>query len=158
MHFVSFFCYVCSTELFSNGFRPNRMKLLPTVILCLFAALGHAQAVSSNDVPADNATELNADGTNKFDNPIGLDLMGGNTKGITIYPNPTDDFLLISVAGKPAEKREILMTTLTGKPVCRMANRRENTFMLDTSGLGKGIYVIKVVSGNKVYTKKWARR
>jgi hypothetical protein len=133
------------------------MKLLPTAILCMFMALGYAQP-SANDVQHDNGRKLNADGTNKFENPIGLDLMGGNTKGITIYPNPTDDFLLISVAGKSVEKREIIMTTLEGKEVLRMGNRKENTFMLDTSGLGKGIYVIRVASGSKVYTKKWARR
>ncbi|CAM3479622.1 T9SS type A sorting domain-containing protein [Flavobacterium longum] len=142
----------------SNGFSLNRMKLLPTAILCLALALGHAQPKKPDHVPADNGTELNPDGTNKFENPIGLDLLGGNTKGITIYPNPTDDFVMISVAGKASEKREILMTTLTGKEVCHLADRRENTFFVDTSGLRKGIYVIKVMSGNKVYTKKWARR
>jgi len=120
-------------------------------------ALGYAQP-SANDVQLDNGRTVNSDGTNKFEKPIGLDLMGGNTKGITIYPNPTDDFLIISVAGKPVDKREILMTTLSGEKVLHMANRKENTFMLDTSGLGKGIYVIRVMSGSKVYTKKWARR
>ena len=130
------------------------MKLLLTAILCLFLAFANAQS----SVIADNATQLNPDGTNKFETPIGLDLMAGNTKGITIYPNPTDDHVLISVAGKSSDKREIVMTTLTGKTVYRTANRSENTFMLDTSGLGKGIYVIRVMSGSKVYTKKWARR
>lgn len=158
MHLVLFFYYVCITGPVSKRFRPNRMKLLPTVILCLTAALGFAQPSANTDVQRDNGTKLNPDGTHKFENPVGLDLMGGNTKGITIYPNATDDFLLISVAGKPVDKREIVMTTLTGKQVLHMPNRKENTFMLDTSGLGKGIYVIRVVSGNKVYTKKWARR
>jgi len=123
----------------------------------MFMALGYAQP-SANDVQTDNGRKLNADGSNKFETPIGLDLMGGNTKGITIYPNPTDDFLIISVAGKPVDKREIIMTTLEGKEVLRMGNRKENTFMLDTSTLGKGIYVIRVASGSKIYTKKWARR
>jgi hypothetical protein len=121
-------------------------------------AFAHAQGSAKTDAVTDNGTELNPDGTNKFETPIGLDLMAGNTKGITIYPNQTDDYVLISVAGKPTEKREITMTTLTGKQVYRTANRKENTFMLDTSGLGKGIYVIRVISGSKVYTKKWARR
>jgi hypothetical protein len=120
-------------------------------------AFAHAQKGSA-DAVTDNAAGLNPDGTNKFETPIGLDLMAGNTKGITIYPNPTDDHVLISVAGKPTERREITLTTISGKEVYRTSNRKENTFMLDTSGLGKGIYVIRVVSGSKVYTKKWARR
>lgn len=133
------------------------MRIL-TVLLCFFVFGANAQqkAEDANDI-ADNGTELNADGTNKFSTPIGLDLMGGNTKGITIYPNPTNEYLIISVAGKPTEKREIRMATLTGKQVYKTMNRKENTFMLDTSGLGKGIYVIEVVSGSQVYRKKWAR-
>jgi hypothetical protein len=133
------------------------MKLLPTVFLFLIMACAHAQT-SSIDAVADNGAALNPDGTNKFETPVGLDLMAGNTKGITIYPNPSNDYVLISVAGKPTEKREITMTTLSGKEVYKTAGRKENTFMLDTSGLGNGIYVIRVISGSKIYTKKWARR
>lgn len=133
------------------------MKVLLTAILCLVLQGVVAQNGNSADLVADNGATMNADGTNDFKTPIGLDLMGGNTKGLTIYPNPTDDYVLISVAGKANEKRQITMTSLTGKQVYKTANRRENTFMLDTSGLGKGIYVIEVVSGNKVYRKKWAR-
>ena len=131
------------------------MKLL-TALFCFFVMAATAQ--ESSDSIADNGTEMNPDGSNKFRTPVGLDLMGGNTKGITIYPNQADDHVLISVAGKPSEKREITMTSLTGKQVYKTSNRRENTFMLDTSGLEKGIYVIQVISGNKVYRKKWAKR
>lgn len=133
------------------------MKLLISAILCLSLHFAAAQKGSGPDVVVDNGAEVNADGTNNFKTPVGLDLMAGNTKGLTIYPNPTNDYVIISVAGKATEKRQITMTSLTGKQVYRTTNRRENTFMLDTSGLGKGIYVIEVVSGGKVYRKKWAR-
>lgn len=126
--------------------------------ICLAFNNAVAQKGSGPDVISDNGSEVNSDGTNNFKTPIGLDLMGGNTKGLTIYPNQDGDALLISVAGKASEKRQITMTSLTGKEVYSTGNRRENTFMLDTSGLGKGIYVIRVVSGSKIYTKKWARR
>jgi hypothetical protein len=134
------------------------MRIL-TVLFCLVVFSVSAQTAPAADSRniTDNGSELNADGTNNFKKPIGLDLMGGNTKGITIYPNPTNDYVIISVAGKATEKREIRMTSLTGKQVYSTSGRKENTFMLDTSGLGKGIYVIEVVSGNKVYRKKWAR-
>ncbi|RZJ28039.1 MAG: T9SS type A sorting domain-containing protein [Flavobacterium sp.] len=133
------------------------MKLLFIAIICLSLQTAVAQKGSGPDVITDNGSEVNADGTNDFKTPIGLDLMGGNTKGLTIYPNQNDDYVLISVAGKANEKRQITMTSLTGKQVYKTTNRLENTFMLDTTGLGKGIYVIEVVSGNKVYRKKWSR-
>jgi hypothetical protein len=116
-----------------------------------------AMAQPRNVPQADNGTELNADGTNNFKTPIGLDLMGGNTKGITIYPSAENDVVLISVKGDYRERRSIRLSTLSGKQVYRTDGRTENTFLVDTSGLGKGIYVIEVRSGNNVYRKKWAR-
>lgn len=132
------------------------MRLLIAAIFCLGVSFAHAQA-SRTDVMADNGVETNADGTNNFKKPIGLDLMGGNTKGLTIYPNPTNDFLIISVAGKPNSLRHITMSTLTGKQVYR-SSLRDATVMLDASGIPKGIYVIEVVAGANVYRKKWARQ
>ncbi len=144
-----------SKPLYSN---PQRMKLLLTAFVCLTMACAHAQKGSAPEVSADNGTEINADGSNRFAKPIGLDLMGGNTKGITIYPNQTDDYLIVSVAGRISDKKSIAITSLTGKQIFRTANRTENTFMIDASGIGKGIYVIEVVSGSQVYRKKWAKR
>lgn len=145
-------------EVQTIGFQPQkRMKNLLAAIFCLLMALAHAQ-VPGREVMTDNGTKLNPDGTNKFETPIGLDLMGGNARGITIYPNPSGDYLIISVAGKPTEARQITITALTGKQVYRTTNRRENTFMLDTSAIPKGIYSIEVISGGNVYRKKWARQ
>ncbi|HLA56092.1 MAG TPA: T9SS type A sorting domain-containing protein, partial [Flavobacterium sp.] len=90
--------------------------------------------------------------------PIGVDLMHGNTKGITIYPNPTNDHILVSVAGKSGETRQISMVNTQGQQVIMLRNRRENTFLIDVSGLRSGIYSIEVASGRQVSRKKWVKR
>ncbi len=89
---------------------------------------------------------------------VGLDLMGGAEKGVTIFPNSTNDHLVISVQGSANEKKALNVVNSTGQQVLRMANRRENTFMLDVSGLRNGLYFIEIRSGNHVYRKKWVRQ
>lgn len=90
--------------------------------------------------------------------PIGLDLMGGSAKGVTVFPNPSNDHIIISVAGKARDKKSIVIYNSSGKQVFAMGNRAENTFMVDVSGFRKDIYFIEVFSGNQGYRKKWAKR
>lgn len=89
---------------------------------------------------------------------LGLDLMGGNNKGVTILPSPAGDHILISVAGTQREKRQITFVDATGQPVLRMANRTENTFMVNVSDFPKGLYFIEIASGSRSYRKKWMRQ
>lgn len=89
--------------------------------------------------------------------PIGLDLMGGNKTGVTVYPNPNNDHILISVAGKISEKKSIVIYNQAGKMVFKTDNVHENTYLVDVSGLQKDLYFIEINSGPKVYRKKWMR-
>jgi hypothetical protein len=89
--------------------------------------------------------------------PIGLDLMAGNRQGITVYPNPTNDHILISVAGKNSESKSISIWDFSGRLVFQTGQSAENTYLVDVSGLKKDIYILEVKSGGKVYRKKWMR-
>lgn len=89
--------------------------------------------------------------------PIGLDLMGGDKDGVTVFPNDNNDHILISVAGKASEKKSIVIYNQSGKRVFTTGNCRENTYLVDVSGLSKDLYFIEVMSGPKVYRKKWMR-
>ena len=93
----------------------------------------------------------------KNSKPIGLDLMGGNKSDVTVYPSTDNGHILISVAGKAIEKRSIRIANSNGQPVFKMENRRENTFLVDSSGLRNGIYFIEVTSGNAIYRKKFLK-
>lgn len=89
--------------------------------------------------------------------PIGLDLMGGDKDGVTVFPNETNDRILISVAGKASDKKAIVIYNQSGQRVFTTGNCRENTYLVDVSGLRKDLYFIEVLSGPKVYRKKWMR-
>lgn len=88
--------------------------------------------------------------------PIGLDLMYGKKEGVTVFPNETNDHILISVAGKPSDKKSVVIYNTSGNVVLRTGNR-ENTYLVDVSGLKKDLYFIEISSGSKVYRKKWYR-
>lgn len=89
--------------------------------------------------------------------PIGLDLMGGKKDGVTVYPNGTNDHILVSVSGKQSEKKAIVIYNGYGQPVFRSGVCYENTYLVDVSGLRKDLYIVEVSSGAKVYRKKWYR-
>lgn len=122
-----------------------------TLVLFLLMAITsvHAQEIS----------RLDSDSIDPVDavKPIGLDLMSGNKKGITVYPNPSNDHILISVAGKKSERKTISISDFSGRIVFQTRRSVENTYMVDVSGLNKDLYIIEVCSGGKVYRKKWLR-
>lgn len=119
------------------------------LILLFFISIGvHAQQASrmQNDIAmADTAA------------PIGLDLMYGKKDGVTVFPNAANDRILVSVSGKPADKKSIIIYNGYGQPVFRSGICYENTYMVDVSGLRKDLYIVEVASGAKVYKKKWYR-
>lgn len=125
------------------------MRKLALILLLTIAASVQAQQASRFDEKDIAMADTKA--------PIGLDLMGGRKDGVTVYPNPNNDHILISVAGKPSEKKSIVIYNQSGKMVFKMGNANENTYLVDVSGLRKDLYFIEVNSGAKVYRKKWMR-
>ena len=110
-------------------------------------------------VQAQKISRLNTDNIDSVDTkkPIGLDLMGGNKRGVTVYPNPENDHILISVAGKKSDRKTISISDFSGRIVFQTRKSVENTYMVNVSGLKKDLYIIEVCSGSKVYRKKWMR-
>lgn len=119
------------------------------LLLILLSTAAHAQKNPRFDTRQIASTDAQP--------PIGLDLMGGDKSGVTVYPNPTNDHILISVEGKRSEKKSIVIYNQSGKQVFTTGNCRENTYLVDVSGLRKDLYFIEVMSGPKVYRKKWMR-
>ncbi len=119
------------------------------LLLILVSTAASAQKASRFDVRKTASVDTQA--------PVGLDLMGGDKDGVTVFPNETNDHILISVAGKRTDKKSIVIYNQSGAKVFTTGNCRENTYMVDVSGLRKDLYFIEVVSGPKVYRKKWMR-
>jgi hypothetical protein len=155
-----YFVYVCDNEnkiiQYFTGMR------LFTVIFCLFALSASAQQnlpsdrfdFAENTEVADNRNENHE----KIDVPLGVDLMAGDVKGLTLFPNPANDHLLVSLANSGNDLRHISIVNTMGQQVFKMKNRREGTFLVDVSGLRNGIYSVEVISGSHVYRKKWVKR
>lgn len=120
------------------------MKYL-TLILCLASAFLSAQ------------NRMDYDTANEADKPLGLDLMNGQKEGVTVFPNGSNDHILISVAGSQRDKKAVRIYDMSGKAVYQTGGRVENTYLVDVSGLRRDLYFIEVSSGNKVYRKKWYR-
>ena len=120
-----------------------------TCLLLLIITTAQAQRMSRLDSGDIDAVDAEA--------PIGLDLMGGNKQGVTVYPNPANDHILISVAGKKSDRKTISISDFSGRVVFQTQKSVENTYMVDVSGLKKDFYIVEVWSGAKVYRKKWFR-
>ena len=124
--------------------------------VCLFFSLQSNAQPSKPLLPRGSQNQMTDDDFNEA--PLGVDLMAGNLKGITVYPNPANDHIIVSLAGKPGEKRQIRMMTAMGQSVLQLPNLRENSYMLDVSCLLKGIYVVEVTSKGRVQRTKWIKQ
>jgi hypothetical protein len=72
---------------------------------------------------------------------------------IKIYPIPADKYLNIEF-GSIKETVDIQIFTLEGKTLIHRNSKSMTTENIDVSGLEKGIYILKVNFGSKVYAKK----
>ena len=117
------------------------------ILLFFFVLSAQAQKMSrNNDIAMADTTA-----------PIGLDLMAGKKSGVTVFPNESNDHILVSVSGKAADKKAIVIYNSYGQPVFRSGTCYENTYLVDVSGLRKDLYIVEVSSGANVYRKKWYR-
>ncbi len=132
------------------------MKKLFALLFLTFTAANSQTALLSNVWAAAETVPVKGPEVNKA--ALGLDLMGGDTNGVTVFANRTNDHLVVSVQGSPMEKKSLQVANSTGQSVLKMNNRRENTFMLDVSTLRPGLYFIEIRSGGHIYRKKWVRQ
>jgi len=72
-----------------------------------------------------------------------------NDNSISVYPNPASDEINIA----NAENADIMLYDVFGKLVAS-ASAIDNIFQLNTSGLAKGTYVIKITNGENISTHK----
>lgn len=68
---------------------------------------------------------------------------------ITIYPNPTSDFLNIEI-NKPEEPGAITLTDITGRVVLQSTF----TSRIDVSHLPKGMYLLSVYTNTEKFVRK----
>ena len=126
------------------------------LLVCLACCKSFAQ---SGPAHTDNDTIVNSRVEGKVsDKPVGLDLMAGNRNGVTIFPNQANDHLIISSRVQTGSHNEVTMMNSNGQPVMRLHDVRENTLLVDVSGLNRGLYFIEVRSAKNIFRTKWIRQ
>ena len=71
---------------------------------------------------------------------------------VSVYPNPANEFVTISTLEK-IDRVEVF--NLLGKQVIKTSTLNNN--ILDVSSLSKGVYLMKLTSGNSVATRKFIK-
>jgi hypothetical protein len=76
----------------------------------------------------------------------GVGLSENDLSAITIYPNPSSDFLNIDLSSANEEVQSIFLVDITGKLI-QTIDVRENTYVsLNVSSLASGFYHVKISS------------
>ena len=70
---------------------------------------------------------------------------------ISLYPNPASHEVFVEIPGKP-EAAELGLFNLGGSLVKRTVIRSPGRFRIDLSGVAAGYYLLRIRTGEKVYT------
>jgi hypothetical protein len=77
-------------------------------------------------------------------------------RGMTVYPNPAQNELNISVGNSEMPDSYAIYNTL-GQTVANVKVSGEASLTVNTSAYAKGIYIIKIFKGNESKTIKFIK-
>lgn len=118
---------------------------------------------------ATNFTEVHGDGVylysvtakhqNRLSAPsyllveVGIADVEENGQGVGVYPNPTNSILYVETQSVVSpQQTEYRVFNLTGQQI--LSGKAVGTLQINFSGQSKGMYVLQVIDGDKVITKK----
>jgi hypothetical protein len=84
---------------------------------------------------------------------LGNDEFEKPNEKISVYPNPTKDFLTIQNTSNTAIDK-VIVTDLTGKTILQ---QNQNTNQVDVQNLAKGMYLLQLTSGDKTWKTKFLK-
>jgi len=121
--------------------------------------LRRKSGVSSPNVNFDIVNEWEVYGKDNADDfgkhsAIVLSTNNYNTSGVSFYPNPTDDYLIIKNTTNQ-KVSNVQVFTILGK---RVFHQIENSKEINTKQLSKGIYILKFEINNKLYSTKFIKK
>ena len=89
----------------------------------------------------------------KLDLGTRLEEMKSEEKGISIFPNPADEFISIHLFGKSSSNEfDVVVHDLSGRKV--LQQRIRNHEKVSTTSLAEGIYILKINSSSEVVFTK----
>lgn len=88
-----------------------------------------------------------------FYNDNTLSVAGQEFEPLTIYPNPSNDFVTIEIPQMPQAGMELSITDLSGRQVDEIRNFRSgNTY--DINHLAEGVYILSGRMGERMFREK----
>ncbi len=95
-------------------------------------------------------------------NPVNIDVASpeaiASALGCVISPNPVQDYLNIYFDEESAEKITIEVIDMMGSVHVSEEVYGKTSHSINLEGLGKGIYLVRVVSGGETYTKQIVKK
>ncbi len=76
------------------------------------------------------------------------------TVGVAVYPNPAVGQFNVALTETFGTDVSIVMTSMTGAVVKVVKSTNNGLIQVDASELSEGVYMVKVLSGNKMATQK----
>jgi hypothetical protein len=87
--------------------------------------------------------------------PLGIEENG--TTGMIVYPNPAYDKLVVSNPDLHNDNYRVEIWQMTGSQVLSRPVSGSQT-VIDLSSIAPGVYLLRLVSDNTVYTRKFLKR
>jgi Secretion system C-terminal sorting domain len=105
---------------------------------------------------ATNSYELNNRTTYNYTSSItlGTKKLEMPNVTITVFPNPTKDFLNIQNTSN-SQINKVVITDITGKTVLQ---QEKNTTQLDVQNLAKGMYLLQISTGDEKWQSKFLKQ
>jgi hypothetical protein len=105
------------------------------------------------------ATGLNADACAiDFRTPTGIANQRSVQDAISVYPNPVNDFIGISL-NSTATLKEIKILDLTGRTIdTKSVNKGENNIRISVSDFPSGVYLISITTDQGTKVRKFIKR
>jgi len=75
---------------------------------------------------------------------------------IAVYPNPVDDYLMIS--GLPEETAECVVTDMKGRASPLKLERQNGNHRADVRNYGAGLYLVRVQASNEIHQIKFIKK
>ena len=84
-----------------------------------------------------------------------LDIINNTAWDGKLYPNPASSFLTIR---SPRPMDEITLEDLSGRLIQRYFPAQKTTFRIPAQTLNSGTYILRIRSGQEIFTQKFIKR
>ncbi|MBL0048948.1 MAG: T9SS type A sorting domain-containing protein [Bacteroidetes bacterium] len=117
-------------------------------------------AYGSQNAAADACTNFTSGETEEYKITLGLSTGFTNPNlenGIVIYPNPAKDIITIAIQQNKSEKSHLEIYTVKGQLIYEEGIAKSKTVVektIDISRFQKGLYILRWITDDRVFTKK----